>query len=423
MSPPSASETQGKGKDASSSSARPQHLEGEVIPALLHKVGDVKVQRLAVWMVEAYLERHVLVFDKELLRRMFAEADYKEEGSLNPRALSAAISGRYPKRTIGAGEWRQLVMLLLGQQELMLSADVVQAKTTVKGASYNAEPSWSDTPPPLPPVSSHRVISSPAKPDFSRPLAPGPWGGNAARPFTMTGSGSAPLIASLRTGNQLNTVMAPRPADDATPGGALVLTTAGFRTTAQTPVEVKLNASMLGGTGASPRCTFDDARAFATFTQELDVECTQGLSASAAARLAASAATHGDLTWTLAPRGGNTCGATTLRSCSTGRGLGSSLGSGGSRAGSSTGALGSTAAASSLHTLRLTVGSTRRMQPSFELAHRSLKPEDTTAKACLGLELDSGVSLARTHPVRGTEVKFGASFTDVGDYNTLAHTT
>ncbi len=65
--------------------SRPQHLEGEVIPELIRRVrknlegacsqhrallfsqvGDVKAQRLALWMVEAYLEKNVLIFDPEV---------------------------------------------------------------------------------------------------------------------------------------------------------------------------------------------------------------------------------------------------------------------------------------------------------------------------------------------------------------------
>jgi hypothetical protein len=44
-------------------------------------------------MVEKYLERNVLIFDPDVLKELFKEADYKTEGSLDTRALSAALSG------------------------------------------------------------------------------------------------------------------------------------------------------------------------------------------------------------------------------------------------------------------------------------------------------------------------------------------
>lgn len=44
-------------------------------------------------MVEEYLARNVLIFDKELMKNMFKEADFKGEGSLDTLALKAALSG------------------------------------------------------------------------------------------------------------------------------------------------------------------------------------------------------------------------------------------------------------------------------------------------------------------------------------------
>jgi hypothetical protein len=45
--------------------------------------------------VEAYLDKNVLVFDRELLANLFAEADFRKEGSLDARALKAALSGSF----------------------------------------------------------------------------------------------------------------------------------------------------------------------------------------------------------------------------------------------------------------------------------------------------------------------------------------
>ena len=77
------------------SKARPLHLEGEVIPHILARAGDEKAQTLSIEQVQAYLDKNVLIFDSSDLKNMFKEADYKKEGVLGVRALSAAISGRW----------------------------------------------------------------------------------------------------------------------------------------------------------------------------------------------------------------------------------------------------------------------------------------------------------------------------------------
>lgn len=99
-------------------------------------------------MVEKYLERHVLIFDPKLLKEMFDEADYTYEGSLDLRALSAAITGRYPKRKL-TREWRQLVTLLLGIPELVLAEDIVAPKVSknVSGMGRRAHSSRRAHPP------------------------------------------------------------------------------------------------------------------------------------------------------------------------------------------------------------------------------------------------------------------------------------
>ena len=75
------------------SKTRPLHLEGEVIPQILARVGDEKDATLSIEQVQAYLDKNVLIFDSSDLKNMFKEADFKNEGSLSVRALSAAISG------------------------------------------------------------------------------------------------------------------------------------------------------------------------------------------------------------------------------------------------------------------------------------------------------------------------------------------
>ena len=66
-----------------------------VVPDLMQLVGDVKVQRVSVEAVLAYLRRQQLLFDEQLLRDMFAEADFKHEGSLATGPLTGALQGRY----------------------------------------------------------------------------------------------------------------------------------------------------------------------------------------------------------------------------------------------------------------------------------------------------------------------------------------
>lgn len=43
-------------------------------------------------MVEQYLDKNVLVFDRDLLKNLFQEADFKKEGSLDAYALKAALA-------------------------------------------------------------------------------------------------------------------------------------------------------------------------------------------------------------------------------------------------------------------------------------------------------------------------------------------
>ena len=65
-----------------------------VIPELVRLVGDIKVQRVSADGVIAYLHRQQLVFDEQVLRSMFYEADFKHEGSLGVGPLTGAIQGR-----------------------------------------------------------------------------------------------------------------------------------------------------------------------------------------------------------------------------------------------------------------------------------------------------------------------------------------
>lgn len=94
-------------------------LQTQAAPALLRRVGDPKSGRVSYASVDAYLAARRLTFDRALLAAMFEEADFRREGSLAPRELLAAVSGRYPARRHTAA-WRGLAALLLGVPSLRL---------------------------------------------------------------------------------------------------------------------------------------------------------------------------------------------------------------------------------------------------------------------------------------------------------------
>ena len=66
--------------------------------------------------------------------QLFKEADYQKEGSLDTRALTIAIAGRFPKRE-HTPEWRLLTALLLGLPELVLTTDAEVGGDTGRGES------------------------------------------------------------------------------------------------------------------------------------------------------------------------------------------------------------------------------------------------------------------------------------------------
>ena len=108
-----------------------------ILPDLMQLVGDVKVQRVSVDAVLTYLRRPQLLFDEQLLRDMFGEADFKHQGSLATGPLTGALQGRYrrelalsfafatglnithiasyrfPKRKHGQADWLALVSVIL----------------------------------------------------------------------------------------------------------------------------------------------------------------------------------------------------------------------------------------------------------------------------------------------------------------------
>ena len=71
----------------------PLQLESVVVPKFLKTAGDVSIGRVSSQMVDAWLTKEKLHFDRVVLHEMFAEADYKGEGSLTASLLTAAIAG------------------------------------------------------------------------------------------------------------------------------------------------------------------------------------------------------------------------------------------------------------------------------------------------------------------------------------------
>ena len=105
-----------------------EQLRHVIVPHLVQLVGDVKTQRVSVDLVLAYLQRQQLFIDEQMLRSMFAEADFKHENSLAIGPLSGAIQGRYkaaqqrqqtlfsyrkPLAWHGQKDWLALVSLIL----------------------------------------------------------------------------------------------------------------------------------------------------------------------------------------------------------------------------------------------------------------------------------------------------------------------
>ncbi|KAG2429085.1 hypothetical protein HXX76_011325 [Chlamydomonas incerta] len=377
----------------------PMHLESQVVPTLIRKVGDWKTGRISQAMCEAYLDRHTLVFDRELLEKLFKEADYQKEGSVDTRALTIAIAGRFPKREHTA-DWRLLTALLLGLPELVLTTDaeVTTLRTTherpVGGGTYNSGNIWDSPPPPLPPVRRRtgsgrstvgRVTAHEPSPEWldtlNRTTASMSAGGSPSASMAGSFTGTASLNASmLRTGS----VGAMDPA-----GAGVVGTTGGLKQTTQIADEARLNAALVGGAAS----TFATQREFADWSRGLEVM----------PRLAADSA---------------------------GPGPGSEYGGGGVRTATH---LGSPKApvrvwaaplppsaislpSSALRTLRETVRSTANTKPDFIKGVKPLDSHELDMKKTLGQPLDVGMSLARVEPVRDTKVLPNADYVTWGDY-------
>ncbi|DBA98841.1 TPA: hypothetical protein ACH3X1_014603 [Trebouxia sp. C0004] len=122
-----------------------------IVPDLMQLVGDVKVHRVSVEAVLAYLRRQQLLFDEQLLRNMFAEADFKNEGSLATGPLTGALQGRFPKRKHGQADWLALVSVILRRplKELQDLLAPVPSKSVTFAISKSMDTSMAATGQPM----------------------------------------------------------------------------------------------------------------------------------------------------------------------------------------------------------------------------------------------------------------------------------
>ncbi|GAX78975.1 hypothetical protein CEUSTIGMA_g6415.t1 [Chlamydomonas eustigma] len=355
---------------------RPLHLEGEVIPDLIRRVGDIKSGRLALWMVEKYLEKNVLIFDPEVLTELFKEADYKAEGSLDTRALSAALSGRYPKRKL-TKEWRDLVALLLGIPQLVLTEDFINTKVAVNGV-FNADSVWETPPAPLPPVKKNRATSSTKKKDdFQKAVPTNP---SSVGPSSSGRDKLPPMYEGVR--------VPPTPYPP-----AIVLTTAGLKVADPSAAEREININLTGGLG-NATLTFQDTRAFDNYTkgQEMASKQSQLMATSGLRQNQGSALLSSEVAWSSTPRTGLKAWSATLPPT------------------------GITLSASTLASLRNSVRTTITSKPDFLTLFRTLDPSELDLKKTLGTALDMEKTLNRVEPTRPTSMRQDASYLQWADY-------
>jgi hypothetical protein len=81
-----------RSKSARARQALPAHLECVAIPAMLRAMGG-KQRHISLEDAEGWLTRRCSRFPRDVLRGMFAEADYQRKGTLDAAALLAALDG------------------------------------------------------------------------------------------------------------------------------------------------------------------------------------------------------------------------------------------------------------------------------------------------------------------------------------------
>ncbi|KAJ9522405.1 hypothetical protein QJQ45_008301 [Haematococcus lacustris] len=338
--------------------ARPMELEGEC--------GDVKSGRVTIAGVEAYLDKNVLVFDRDMLRNLFNEADHKKEGSLDARAIKAALTARYPKRQL-VREWRQLMALLLGVPELVLAEDIKHPK--VSEGTYNKESIWDGPLPELPKAPPRR----PRKAKSTNPAQP---------PSTSAASGNSSLGSTLTS------------------------------STAQGPGELALNSMLQGSQAGSPlRSTFAASKQFSQATQGQLLASTM---TNLASNLASGPLTSADLLASSSKQSVKAWGAALPPSAITLPPSAPSCIVSRSWLHTSLSAFHCLAAA--LTVLRTSMRSTLARKPEFVAGVVPLGSTELDLKKTLGAPLDVSMSLARVEPVRPTHVLPSAGYQEWSDY-------
>ena len=99
-------------KQAAGKSKVRRRVNFECVDNVILKVGDFYSQKLTLDDVKSYLDANDLLFSMKTLNEMWAEADFKRNGCLEPDELRAAVSGRYKHRRFN-DEWVLLMCTLL----------------------------------------------------------------------------------------------------------------------------------------------------------------------------------------------------------------------------------------------------------------------------------------------------------------------
>lgn len=408
----------GKSKDSptpsgpKASGAAPLQLDTQVLPQLIRKVGDWKSGRISQQMTESFLDKHTLIFDRELLAKMFTEADYQKDGSLDARALAIAISGRFPKRE-HTEDWRKLTALLLGLPELVLGEDAEASTRYIhsrpsNGGTYNSVAAWDGPAPELPAVRRRSARSKSAQPS-------GEWKATASAVFSATQrlkletppdgmASSGPSFMSAPSFFSNPSISGPSGTGFGMAGGyGTLLTTGGLKQLGQIEAEMRINGGGLGVApgGAAPRATFSAAREFADFSQGLELMPqldAAGAGPGSTAQFGSTGARAAAATFLGSPKASVKSWSTTLPPTAI------------------------SLPQSSLSTLRASIRSTASTKADFVTRHRPLGSTECDFKRTLGAPLDLDLPLNRVEPVRGTKVLPGAGYVEWGGFAATCRT-
>eukprot|EP00193_Tetraselmis_chui_P002702 CAMPEP_0177762546 /NCGR_PEP_ID=MMETSP0491_2-20121128/6404_1 /TAXON_ID=63592 /ORGANISM="Tetraselmis chuii, Strain PLY429" /LENGTH=486 /DNA_ID=CAMNT_0019278611 /DNA_START=395 /DNA_END=1855 /DNA_ORIENTATION=- len=93
--------------------ATPMPLQTKVIPLFHKKAGDPNSGRITAESLLMCLTARKVLVDEWKIRKMVAEADVNDVG-LSPAAVRSCIEGVHKHREYGAGDWLQLVGMVIG---------------------------------------------------------------------------------------------------------------------------------------------------------------------------------------------------------------------------------------------------------------------------------------------------------------------